>query len=160
VIELTELRRRFQEMYGTAPRLFRAPGRVNLIGEHTDYNDGYVLPMAINRATIVAGAPRDDRKVRFHTLDLNRSAEFDFDVESVITRGNWSNYVEGVAREIERDGVRLTGADLLITSDVPVGAGLSSSAALEISIGFALLALSNEKIDRVKLALAGSACRA
>lgn len=155
MIELSELRRRFQEMYGTAPRVFRAPGRVNLIGEHTDYNDGFVLPMAINRQTCVAGARRTDRKVRFHTLDLNRSAEFDLDAESVITRGSWTNYVEGVAREIERDGIRLAGADLLITSDVPVGAGLSSSAALEISVGFCLLALSNAEIDRVKLALAG-----
>lgn len=155
MIELSELRRRFQEMYGTAPRVFRAPGRVNLIGEHTDYNDGFVLPMAINRQTCVAGARRTDRKVRFHTLDLNRSAEFDLDAESVITRGSWTNYVEGVAREIERDGIRLAGADLLITSDVPVGAGLSSSAALEISVGFCLFALSNAEIDRVKLALAG-----
>jgi galactokinase len=155
VIALDDLRRQFTEIYGTEPRLFRAPGRVNLIGEHTDYNDGFVLPMAINRETMVAGVARTDRKLRVYTANLNKSAEFNLDVASPLQRGNWTGYVEGMARSVEADGARLTGADLLISSDVPVGAGLSSSAALEISVGYALLSLAGAEIDRVKLALAG-----
>ncbi len=154
-----ELLRRFAEIYprhSGAPRLFRAPGRVNLIGEHTDYNDGFVLPMAINRETLVAGTARADRRVQVHTLNLKQSAVFDLDAAPVAPeKGKWSNYVEGVARSLEARGVRLTGADLALVSDVPVGAGLSSSAALEISTGFALLSLAGVAVDPVQLALAG-----
>lgn len=162
MIDLKDLRRTFRELYpsnhNAEPRLFRAPGRVNLIGEHTDYNDGFVLPMAIEHETVVAACARADRRIRVHTLNLNRSAEFDLDVphEPKRERGEgWTGYVEGMARSLEHDGARLRGADLLLISDVPVGAGLSSSAALEISIGFALLSLSGVEIDRTKLALAG-----
>ena len=166
MIDLKDLRRIFGELYPSShnagPRLFRAPGRVNLIGEHTDYNDGFVLPMAIEHETIVAGRVRTDRRIRVHTLNLNRSAEFDLDVphEPKRERGEgWTGYVEGMARSLEQDlrhdGARLHGADLLLISDVPVGAGLSSSAALEISVGFALLSLAGIEIDRTRLALAG-----
>lgn len=161
LVNRDELRHRFAAIYrdaSTAPRLFRAPGRVNLIGEHTDYNDGFVLPMAINCETRVAAAARTDRLIRAHTLNLDKSAEFNLD-EAAATpeKGKWSNYVEGMARSLEARGVQLAGADLLIASDVPVGAGLSSSAALEISVGFALLSLAQVAIDPVQLALAGQA---
>jgi galactokinase len=155
LIETNTLRAAFRELYGTEPRLFRAPGRVNLIGEHTDYNDGFVLPMAIERATLVAAAARTDRRVRVHSLSLKESAEFDLDQPGPTRRGIWLDYVEGVAQSLMGRGAQLRGADLAIDSDVPVGAGLSSSAALEVSVGLALLSVSGVEMDRVSLALAG-----
>ena len=155
MINAAALRRAFQQKYGTEPRLFRAPGRVNLIGEHTDYNDGFVLPMAIDRETVVAAAARDDRRVRVHSLNLNETAEFDLQQPPSAERGSWVSYIEGVARVLEARGALLSGADLVLESDVPVGSGLSSSAALEISVGMTLLTLSGIEIDRIALALAG-----
>jgi len=155
VIEIQALERAFRERYGSEPRLFRAPGRVNLIGEHTDYNDGFVLPMAIDRGTVVAAAAREDRRVRVFSLNMNEQYEFDLDREGSRQRGIWLDYIEGVARSLEVGGARLRGAEMVIDSDVPTGAGLSSSAALEVSTGFALLSLADVAVDRVRLALAG-----
>lgn len=151
------LNTQFKTLYGRLPRLFRAPGRVNLIGEHTDYNGGFVLPMAIEYETQVAAAARTDRKICVHSLNVNQNFEFDLDAPAQKRRGVWLDYVEGVARILERQNIRLCGADLLISSNVPHGAGLSSSAALEMSIGLALTELSGQTIDRVQLALAGQA---
>jgi galactokinase len=145
----------FLELYEREPRLFWAPGRVNLIGEHTDYNDGFVLPMAIDAGTVVAAARREDRMVRVRSANLDESAEFDLDRAGEPVRHIWLDYVEGMARSLEETGLQLAGADLLIQSDVPLGAGLSSSAALEISVGLAFLQLSCINIDRRALALAG-----
>ena len=155
MIEREGLQKAFTEHYGREPRLFRAPGRVNLIGEHTDYNDGFVLPMAIDRETVVAAAPREDRKVHAFSLNLNEAVTFDLDHPGKRQRGLWLDYLEGVAQALEQTGVRLRGADLMIFSDVPSGAGLSSSAALEVSVGLALTSVSGRDIDGVKLALAG-----
>jgi galactokinase len=155
VIEREALRKAFAEQYGRAPRLFHAPGRVNLIGEHTDYNEGFVLPMAIDCETVVAASPRDDRRVRASSMNLNEAVEFDLDQPGEPQRGLWLDYLEGVAWALEDDGVRLRGADLMVSSDVPLGAGLSSSAALEISVGLALASVSGQRVDGVRLALAG-----
>jgi galactokinase len=155
VIDVESLKIVFRDLYGSEPRTFRAPGRVNLIGEHTDYNDGFVLPIAIDRETVVAARVRDDRRVRAHSVNLSDAREFDLDAEGRARTGEWINYVEGVARVLESKGARLRGADLAIESDVPVGAGLSSSAALEVSVGLALVALSEADVDRVTIALAG-----
>ena len=155
MVEREILREAFVKATGRAPRLFRAPGRVNLIGEHTDYNDGFVLPMAIDRETMVAAAPRDDRRVRVLSLNRGEQVELDLDHPGPPRRGVWLDYVEGVTRALEQQGAHLKGADLVIASDVPAGAGLSSSAALEISTGFALLSVSGLEVDRVRLALAG-----
>src|SRR5680860_749561 len=133
MIDLARLRDAFCARYGGEPRLFRAPGRVNLIGEHTDYNDGFVLPMAIDREVVVAAAARGDRRVRAYSLDLDATVEFDLARPGPNRRGSWLDYLEGVAQALEATGVRLAGADLAIASDVPVGAGLSSSAALEVA---------------------------
>jgi galactokinase len=157
LIETQPLLDSFRRLYGREARLYAAPGRVNLIGEHTDYNDGFVFPMAIDRATVVAGAHRADRHVRVHSLNFNESAEFDLDVDGKGLRGLWLDYVEGVARELEKRGARLRGADLIIASNVPVGAGLSSSAALEVSTGYALLSLSEVEIEAKQLALSAQA---
>ncbi|HEV2704969.1 MAG TPA: galactokinase [Pyrinomonadaceae bacterium] len=157
MIESEPLRQAFRERYGAEARLFRAPGRVNLIGAHTDYNDGFVLPMAIDRETVVAAAPRADRRVRLFSLNAEQSFEFDLDRPGPKQRGLWLDYVEGVAQALAARGVSLRGADLGVASDVPVGAGLSSSAALEVSAGLALASISESDLDRVTLALAGQA---
>ncbi|HSK72627.1 MAG TPA: galactokinase [Pyrinomonadaceae bacterium] len=155
MIDGRDLTRKFQQFYNREPRLFRAPGRVNLIGEHTDYNGGFVLPMAIDREVGVAIAAREDRKIRVHSFNFEETAGFDLDVEKERKKGFWLNFIEGVARILERKGFRLTGADLLIWSDVPGGAGLSSSAALETAVGLALSEISGHSIDRTALALVG-----
>ena len=155
MIERETLRRAFRERHGREARLFRAPGRVNLIGEHTDYNGGFVLPMAIDRETVAAAAAREDRHVSVHSLNRDESFAFDLDNPGPTRRGLWLDYVEGVARALEDRGVILRGADLMLLSDVPSGAGLSSSAALEVSTGLALATVSGAEFDRVTLALAG-----
>lgn len=154
-INPSELQSKFKEIYNQSPRLFRAPGRVNLIGEHTDYNGGFVLPMAIERETVVAAAVREDRKIVVRSLNFDEASEINLDTPEQKRRGSWLDYIEGVARILERENINLRGADLLIASDVPTGAGLSSSAALEISVGLALTEISNQPTDKVKLALAG-----
>lgn len=155
MIDLDKLKSEFNLKYGCQPRIFRAPGRVNLIGEHTDYNDGFVLPCAIDFATYVAGSRRQDRRIRVASLNFDHDLEFDLDDELQQAEKTWAKYVQGVGLILERLGYRLQGADLLIDSDVPVGAGLSSSAALEMSTAFALSTLSGHKIDGMKLAKIG-----
>jgi len=155
LIDRGRLASTFHQRYGREPRLFRAPGRVNLIGEHTDYNEGFVLPMAIDRETVIAGAARDDRRVRVYSLNVDEAVEFDLDHPGEKRRGIWLDYVEGVAQSLLGRGVRVKGADLAVLSDVPVGAGLSSSAALEVSAGLAFVSLSDQQLDRVTLALVG-----
>ena len=155
MIDRGELGRIFRDRYGREPRLFRAPGRVNLIGEHTDYNDGFVMPIALNYATYVAGSRREDQLVRVRSLDVGEQFEFDLAQAEVSSPGGWLNYVEGVAHSLAAQGSDLCGADLLIQSEVPIGGGLSSSAALEISVGFALLRLSGLPVDGMALAKAG-----
>jgi galactokinase len=152
VIDLVNLRSAFVSKYGSEPRIFRAPGRINLIGEHTDHNDGFVLPAAIDRATYVAAALRDDRRIRVGSV--NFAGEFEFDLDQAVQKpfASWAKYVQGVAMILERSGFRLNGADLLVESDVPIGAGLSSSAALEVSTAFAIASLAGLEIDRIDLA--------
>jgi galactokinase len=126
---------------------------VNLIGEHTDYNEGFVLPMAANLRTYVAGAPRHDTLVRVHSFNLAEQLEFDPAAKPEPGQTRWLSYIEGVARVLADKGVSLKGADLAVSSEVPIGAGLSSSAALEISVGFALVKLAGSEIDLMELAL-------
>lgn len=133
-------------------RIYRAPGRVNLIGEHTDYNDGFVLPAAIDLYTHVTISPRDDRKLLIHSESFSDDVEFDLNDSRPIARGHWSDYICGVAVTLERAGYELKGAALAIRSTVPIGAGLSSSAALEVAAGYALLANSAHEADLLELA--------
>ena len=146
-----ELRGRFQRRFGTKSKVFRAPGRVNLIGEHTDYNDGFVMPAAIDASTSLAIAPRADRTIRIYSEQFNEEFAFSLDVKST-PRKRWTDYVQGVAVILSQTGFKVKGADVLIDSTVPIGAGLSSSAALEVVTGFALLRTANQEIDLVKLA--------
>jgi galactokinase len=155
MIEARALASAFQDRYGTTPRIFRAPGRVNLIGEHTDYNDGFVLPMAIDRETLVAISPRRDRILRVWSLNLDDSQDLDLEKLGPGRRGIWMDYVEGIAAALIGRGLNLTGADIALKGNVGIGSGLSSSAALEIALGTALVSISGNSLDRLSLALAG-----
>jgi galactokinase len=158
VIDVASLRAEFEALYGKAPQVFSAPGRVNLIGEHTDYNEGFVLPMAIERRTYVAGAPNGSSEVRVKSLTLGQSFTFDLQRPGPKRRGSWLDYVEGTARALIDRGFPVVGCDLLIDSNVPTGAGVSASAALELAVGISLSMLGGTaEPDRVKLALAGQA---
>ena len=146
-----EIEGEFLRLYGKEPRIFRAPGRINLIGEHTDYNEGFVMPVAIDFQVCVAISGRDDRKLRIRSTNFPDIVEIDLQT-CVQPRHHWSDYVAGVAVALEQAGHSLKGADLLIHSDIPIGSGLSSSAAVEVAAGFALL--ENSGIPTQKLELA------
>ena len=138
-----EISARFAERFGQPPSwIVRAPGRVNLIGEHTDYNDGFVLPMAIDRAVWIALRPRDDRIVSVHSIDYDQSREFSLDR---IERGRpgWVEYLKGTAWSLAEAGCSLSGWEGVLAGDVPLGAGLSSSAALETAAARAMAAAAN-----------------
>ncbi len=150
---VAELHAAFIARFARKPQIFRAPGRVNLIGEHTDYNEGFVLPAAINLATYAAAAPRDDRRLVLHSCAFDATAEFDLDDLAPTPRHDWSDYARGVAVALAQSGRKLRGADIMLQGDLPMGAGLSASAALEVVIGFALCRLSGVEIDRKELAL-------
>ena len=152
------LSKKFNELWTNAePRVFQAPGRVNLIGEHTDYNDGFVLPIALDFTTKVLACSRMDEKVEIYSTNYDELKTFDFNSAPRKNTGEWVNYAEGVARVLRDNGLKIGGANLLISSDVPVGAGLSSSAAIEIAVGYALTSINNINIDKIRLALAGQA---
>ena len=144
----SKLKALFAELYGGHSTLYRAPGRVNLIGEHTDYNDGFVMPAALNLYTYVAVSPRADRRLRVYSETLGEMRDLDLDSIRPGKSGHWSDYVRGVAGVLESSGYKLRGADLAIISEVPLGSGLSSSAALEVSIAWALLRNSEIDVDR------------
>ncbi len=130
--------------------IVRAPGRVNLIGEHTDYNDGFVLPMAIDHAVWLALRPRDDRTVRLFSLDLETEAAFELD--SLTKGSDWIEYPKSIAYELMKAGYELRGFDAVMTGDVPRGAGLSSSAAVELAVARAFAAVSGIEWDAPKMA--------
>jgi galactokinase len=130
----------------------RAPGRVNLIGEHTDYNDGFVMPAAIAYATTVEAAARDDRRVVVTSAAAEEPAVLDLDALHGAPSGRWSDYARGVAAELAAAGVALRGADLRVHGTIAFGAGLSSSASFEVAVALALLALAGADIERRELA--------
>ncbi len=153
---IEELYKRFQQLYGRNPTVaVRAPGRVNLIGEHTDYNEGFVLPMAIDSQVVVLAAPSGNDEVQLYSQDFDQQTRFTLGQITPVMDARWSNYVRGVAQAWQAHGQRLVGADLAITGNVPRGAGLSSSAALEMATGYTLALLGGSPIDKVQLALRG-----
>ncbi len=140
----------FQKIFAAPPEVVvRAPGRVNLIGEHTDYNDGFVLPAAIDRHITFAGRRRDDRTVRAHSADFGDSIEFSLDNIQRDDVHSWSNYLRGVSKFLEEDGHRLAGADVVFGGNVPRESGLSSSAALEVGAAAFWRRLMGLQIDPV-----------
>ncbi|TGA69082.1 galactokinase [Aliivibrio fischeri] len=148
----------FNSVLSYAPtHIVQAPGRVNLIGEHTDYNDGFVLPCAINYQTVVAAAKRDDNIVRVVSVDYgNETDEFDITQEITFQENKmWSNYIRGVVKCLIGRGYEFKGADISVSGNVPQGAGLSSSAALEVVIGQTFKELYNLNISQAEIALNG-----
>ena len=141
-----DLVKRFEKEFQATPEIFSAPGRVNLIGEHTDYNDGFVLPSAIGFYTHAAVAPRSDRRLVLRSTEFADAFEFDLDNMPPRKAGQWSDYVVGVALALEQAGSRCNGAYLLVHGEVPIGAGLSSSAAIEVATALALLSVSQNKL--------------
>jgi galactokinase len=150
--QVRELLAKFDSRFHSTAKLYRAPGRVNLIGEHTDYNQGFVLPAAIGFSCWVAIAARDDRKLALYSENFQEFEEADLDDLKIHATGKWTDYPLGVAWALEQAGYRLSGADLYILGEVPLGAGLSSSAALEVSVGFALMHLARHSIALKELA--------
>jgi galactokinase len=143
----------FAAAYGGQPTLVtRAPGRVNLIGEHTDYNDGFVLPCAIGPATMVAASKRNDGEIHIVAADFGNAADrFDLSAIPKAEQG-WADYVRGMIDALQKAEFPITGANLAIAGNLPKGAGLSSSASLEVAVGQAMLALTGTAIDRTRLA--------
>jgi len=144
----------FKQRFGRAPRwLVAAPGRVNLIGEHTDYNDGFVLPMGIDRYTVIAASPNNTHQINLHSATTNSAAIID--LNGPVERGQpeWANYSRGVIAGVQRLGWQLSGCDALVDSNVPLGGGLSSSAALEVATATLLEASADRALDPVEKAL-------
>lgn len=155
---ITKVKKAFNSQFNYAPtHIIQAPGRVNLIGEHTDYNDGFVLPCAIDYQTIVAAAKRDDNQIRLVALDYDGQRDqfyIDQDIQ-FIEHKMWANYIRGVIVSLKEKGYHFKGFDLCVTGNVPQGAGLSSSAALEVVIGQTIKALYSLPITQAQIALIG-----
>ena len=149
------LRSSYYKIFAHSPTIWsRAPGRVDLMGSHTDYNQGFVLTQAIDRETWIAASPREDERVSIQSLNIQGSSSFELNHEIKHDhQAPWSNYVRGVAEVLQQQGYTLTGFDGLIHSTVPVGSGLSSSAALEVATAVLFNALGDLDIDPVQLAL-------
>jgi galactokinase len=148
----TELAQHFESLFGSQPRIFCAPGRVNLLGEHTDYNDGFVMPCAIGFSTRVAVSPRPDRKLVIRSEEF--SEQHEFDLENLPSRGKgvWADYVLGIAVMLQEIGHPTPGASLLVRGEVPIGAGLSSSAAIEVASALALISLNGARLSLPEVA--------
>ncbi len=146
----------FEQLFGTRPTVrASAPGRVNLIGEHTDYNGGYVLPTTIPQRTIVELAPRPGGSVRALSVDVGRPVPFEYIVGTESRRGRWTDYLQGITWVLSRAGFAIGGADIRIESTVPLGSGLSSSAALEIALLRAFREAFTLPLDDVQMARLG-----
>ena len=146
--------KKFQEIYGSGAVMFASPGRINLIGEHTDYNGGFVFPGAVDKGIVAAIKLNGTDKVRAYALDLGESAEFGLN-EADKPAQSWACYIFGVCREIQKRGGKIGGFDTVFAGDVPLGAGMSSSAALESTYAFALNDLYSLGIDKFELAKIG-----
>ncbi len=150
-----KIRKDFKERFGTEGTLYASAGRINLIGEHTDYNGGFVFPGAIDKVIMAEIKPNGLRKVRVYSMDIAEYVEFGLDENDSPVQG-WARYVFGICREILKRGGKVNGFDAVFAGDVPLGAGLSSSAALESCFAFALNDLFNDNsIDKFELARIG-----
>ncbi|MEE8451123.1 MAG: galactokinase [Thermoguttaceae bacterium] len=155
ILQQSDVAKHFAQRFGQPPELIvRAPGRVNLIGEHTDYNDGFVLPLAINRAVWIALRRRDDRCVAVHSIDYDQQGRFSLENLTNDDAG-WVEYLKGTAWSLQDAGHELAGFEGVLVGDVPLGAGLSSSAALEMATARALAAVSDLDWDPAVMAKLG-----
>jgi galactokinase len=155
-MDTTKIKEKFSELFGEEGVLYTSPGRINLIGEHTDYNGGFVLPGAVDKAMYCEIKPNGADKVKAFALDLNESSEFGLKEEDKPEEG-WAKFIFGVCREMIKKGKEIPGFNIIISGDVPLGAGMSSSAALESAVGFALNDQYNLGFNRQELALIGQA---
>jgi galactokinase len=155
--QINELKRKFALQFGgeeASIRVFHAPGRVNLIGEHTDYNGGAVFPAALTFGTTLLIAPRGDRKLGFASTNFPLTTEVSLDQIAFAKEDDWANYPKGIVWELEQRGISLSqGYNLLYHGEIPNGSGLSSSASIEVVTGYAFLTLEGQPIDTVELAL-------
>lgn len=153
-MDTTKIRNKFKELFGEAGSLYTSPGRINLIGEHTDYNGGFVLPGAIDKAMYCEIKPNGLDRIRAYALDLEESSEFGLKEEDKPEQ-QWACYIFGVVREMQKKGKTIPAFDIVISGDVPLGAGMSSSAALESAVGFALNDMFNLGFTRPEIATIG-----
>ncbi|HWX92346.1 MAG TPA: galactokinase [Terriglobales bacterium] len=151
-ISSAELAQDFKARFGVQPKIFSAPGRVNLIGEHTDYNDGFVFPSAIEFKSRVAIAPRADGKLVLHSQEFSQHFEFDLSELPETKVGAWCDYVVGVLVTPREGGPSIPGANVLVRGEVPIGSGLSSSAALEVASALAFMSLSGASLPLPQVA--------
>jgi galactokinase len=146
------LQTQFKSVFGVSAAVHaKAPGRVNLIGEHTDYNDGFVMPIAIQYTANILAAPRDDREVHLYSLDFSAQTQFSLDQIEFDTKQLWSNYQRGVLDQFQKRGACLCGANILVQGNVPIGSGLSSSAAIEMATAVAVQSLNRLDLPMVEL---------
>ncbi len=148
---IKELKKVFQQNFQTEPIIVRSPGRINIIGEHTDYNEGFVLPAAIDKAAYIAVSLRDDDEIHLVAMDLNENFSVNLKDLKPVGDVSWPNYILGSAAQFLKRGIQLPGFNAVLTSDVPMGAGLSSSAAVECATVFALNELLQTDIDRLTM---------
>ncbi|MGO1520828.1 MAG: galactokinase [Sphingobacterium sp.] len=155
MIESKQIKSRYEQLYGKPPeRIAKSPGRINIIGEHTDYNEGFVLPTAIDKAVYVALGERDDEEIHLYAEDFQESFQTTISAVAPTDRG-WPNYILGVVHQLKERNLKINGFNLYIDGDIPVGAGLSSSAAVECAAGFGLNDLFGLGLDRISIAKIG-----
>ena len=148
---IVQLKKTFSALFNAEPLLFQSPGRVNIIGEHTDYNQGFVLPAAINKASYVALSKRNDDKIVLYSALFDKQIECNLDSIAPVKDG-WPNYILGVVHELRKSNNNITGFNLALDGDVPIGAGLSSSASVECAVAFGLNKLFDLKLSPMELA--------
>ena len=147
---LEKIKQIFIEKYQEEPTIFRSPGRVNILGEHTDYNEGFVLPAAIDKSIYIAISKRADSTINLYAVDFDESITADIkNIQRSTTQ--WPNYILGVVDQLQKKGFSLTGFNVVIDGDVPIGAGLSSSAAVECATVFALNKIFELGLDRLSM---------
>lgn len=147
---IDNIKKKFEELYNEKPLMIKSPGRINLIGEHTDYNEGFVLPAAIDKAIYFAITKREDDLCKLYAYDLNESYEFNLDINKK-SGLNWPDYLIGVVKQLQKRNYNLKGFNCVFGGDIPIGAGLSSSAAIEAGLTFALNHFNDLNIDKLTM---------
>ena len=149
--KVKDLVTQFEQTFHEKPIVVRSPGRINIIGEHTDYNEGFVLPASIDKAAYLAVSLREDSEIHLVAADLDKTFSISLKDLSPVDRPTWPNYILGAAAQFQKRGINLPGFNAVLSSDVPIGAGLSSSAAVECATVFALNILCETDLERIEM---------